>query len=250
MTTEAQTALPSREAWGAMPVQVAHEQGRWIVAGQKRRVILNESDLALTVEAGSVTWRLGPSSTEDMLVQWRGERFNLGLADAGRMTVDPYDTGYKTGVKIRLEGFRSAGLFSQGLELDLAVVLTICLEGEEEELVCDAVAIEREASLRQLDWPKAVAAGEADYAVLNHVSGNLLPRHWPHAYHPFRNFSEEQETDITCDEISEIHSHLIDSTYSFNSFIYNRQEKYCIFSPWCYKYCCSSKCWWRLVSIW
>ena len=160
-----QSTPSPRSTWGAPEIEVSQADGRWIIAGKKNRVILNEADLAMTVEAGPVTWRMAPSSAEDMLVQWRDERFYLRLADAGKIAIEPYDTGYKTGVKIRLERFRSAGLFSQGLELDLAVVLTACLEGEEEELVCDAVAIEREASLRQLDWPKAIDASEVAYTV-------------------------------------------------------------------------------------
>ena len=65
----------------------------------------------------------------------------LRLTDAGKISVAPYDTGYKTGVKIRLEDFRHQGLLNQGRELDLALVLTVCLEGKDEELVCDAAAI-------------------------------------------------------------------------------------------------------------
>jgi hypothetical protein len=209
-TTTQPTLLP-RSARGAPEIEISQADGQWLIAGKKHRVFLNESDLRISVETGPLTWRMGPSTAEDMLVQWRDERFYLRLTDAERATIEPYDTGYKTGVKIRLEGFRSSGLFSQGLELDLTVVLTVCLEGDDEELICDAVAIEREAALRQLDWPKAIDASEADYAVLNHVSGNLLPRDWPHDYHPFRNFTEEQETDITYDEVSEIHSHLIET---------------------------------------
>ena len=148
-------------------------------------MILDESDLTLRVEAEPVTWRMGPSAEKDMLVQWRDERFHLHLADAEKITIEPYDTGYKTGVKIRLEQFRSTGLSTQGLELDLAMVLTVCLEGEEEELVCDAMAIEREASVRQLDWPQAMDASEVDFTVLPHERGNLLPRDWPQEYGPF-----------------------------------------------------------------
>jgi len=178
------TSLP-RTAWGAPEIDVSHVDGQWIIAGKQNQAFLDETTLALTVAAGPVTWRMGPAMPEDMLVQWRGERFYLSPTDAEKQTIEPYDTGYKTGVKIRLERFRSSGLFTQGLELDLSIVLTICLEGEEEELVCDAVAIEREASLRQLDWPKALDASDVDYTVLPHERGNLLPRDWPEEYGPF-----------------------------------------------------------------
>ena len=35
----------------------------------------------------------------------------------------------------------------------MAVVLTVALEGDEEELVCDAVAIERDAGTFEIDPP-------------------------------------------------------------------------------------------------
>jgi hypothetical protein len=180
-----QNDAPPRSTWGAPEIEVLHEAGQWIIAGKKNRARLDESDLTMTVEAGPVTWRMAPSSPEDMLVQWRGEIFYLRLADAGKIVIEPYDTGCKTGVKIRLERFRSTGLFSRGLELDLAVVLTVCLEGEAEELVCDAVAIERETSVQQLDWPPTMDASDVDFTVLPHERGNLLPRDWPQEYGPF-----------------------------------------------------------------
>jgi hypothetical protein len=210
--TANQTTTPQslpRSAWGAPEISVSHQAGQWIIAGQKNRVILDESDLSLVVEAGPATWKMEPSSEEDMLVQWRDERFYLSLADAGKIAIEPYDTGYKTGVKIRLEQFRSTGLFSQGLGLDLAVVLTACLEGDDEELICDAVAIEREAALRQLDWPKAVDASDAAYTALPHFRGNLLPRDWPHDYHPFAQVPW-RDTNELVDRRSVIRSGLIE----------------------------------------
>jgi hypothetical protein len=108
-----------------------------------------------------------------------------------------------------LEEFRRRGLQSKELELDLALCLTVCLEGKAEELVCDAVAIEREAVVRQLDWPKELDAGDVDYAVLNHVRGNLLPRNWPKEYHPYSNVPGGQESLIKSDT-SIIQSNLIE----------------------------------------
>jgi hypothetical protein len=201
-------SLP-RSAWGAPDIDVLHEAGQWIIAGQKNRVILHEANLAMAVETGSVTWRMVPSSPEDMLVQWRDERFHLRLADAGKIIIEPHDAGYKTGVKIRLERFHSTGLFSRGLELDLTVVLTVCLEGEAEELVCDAVAIEREASVRQLDWPKEMDASHVNYTVLPHDRGVLLPRDWPEAYGPFRELSSSGWADAPPDT-STVQSNLIE----------------------------------------
>jgi hypothetical protein len=176
-----------REQWGAPEVTVSYKDGKWIIAGKKHKVILNASDLAMKVEAGPVNWAMAPSQKDDMLVKSKGEEFYLRLADAGRMDITPYDTGYKTGLKIRLEQFRSRGLLTKGLELDLALVLTVCLEGRAEELVCEAAAIEREARVRQLDWPKELNGSDVNYTALSHGRGNLLPRDWPEVYQPYRN---------------------------------------------------------------
>lgn len=198
-----------RDQWGAPAVTVSHVEGKWIVSGKKHKVILDESDFSMKVRAGPVTWSMAPSSQDDMLVKSRAEEFYLRLADAGKIEIMPYDTGYKTGVKIRLEQFRDGGLLNEGLDLDLALCLTICFKGKAEELICDAVAIEHEASVRQLDWPKELDAHEVNYTVLNHVRGNLLPRNWPKEYHPYSNVPGGQESLIKSDT-SIIQSNLIE----------------------------------------
>ena len=198
-----------REQWGAPAVTVLHVRGNWIISGKKHKVILNDSDFSIQVEADQVTWAMAPSAQDDMLVKSKGEEFYLRLADADKIDIAPYDTGYKTGVKIRLEQFRHNGLFNKGLELDLALCLTVCLEGTAEDLVCEVTSIERKSSVRQLDWPKELDASDVDYTVLNHVRGNLLPRNWPEEYHPYRNVPRGQESLIKSDT-SIIQSNLIE----------------------------------------
>ena len=49
---------------GAPQVQVSRAPGRWILAGKKNVVVLNEADLAVTVEAGRLAvWKMVPSSS-------------------------------------------------------------------------------------------------------------------------------------------------------------------------------------------
>jgi hypothetical protein len=176
-----------REEWGAPLVTVSHEGGNWIIAGKKNTVTLNESDLAMVVQAGPVRWAMVASQDSDMIVKSKGEEFPLRLADAGKIDIKPYDTGFKTGVKIRLERFRNNGLLNAGPELDLALCLTVCLEGKEEDLVWEAVAIEHETTVRQLDWPKELDARDVEYTALSNGRGNLLPRDWPQAYDPINH---------------------------------------------------------------
>ena len=188
-----------REQWGAPTVTVSHAGGQWTIAAKRHKVTLGESDLALKVEAGPVTWAMVPSAKDDMLVKSRGEEFYVRLADAGKIDIVPYDTGYKTGVRISLSRFRgtlgarpsppptgAGGTPALPGELDLALYLTVCLEGPDEELVFDLAAQEREALVGQVDWPKELDARAVDYTVLSNRRGTLLPRNWPKEYNPIR----------------------------------------------------------------
>jgi hypothetical protein len=47
-----------------------------------------------------------PSSLNDLLVRSKGSDSHLRLADATKKTITRYDTGFKTGVKIVLSGWR------------------------------------------------------------------------------------------------------------------------------------------------
>ncbi len=163
----------------------------------------------MRINAGPVNWSMAASEDNDMIVKSRGEEFNLMLASAEKIIITKYDAGYKTGIKIRLEQFHDNGMLNKGLNIDLTLVLTICLEGEDEDLVCDAVAIEHEAKLRQLDWPKEVDTHDANYTALNNVRGNLLPCNWPKPYHPYGNVPSGQEDLIKSDK-SYIQSNLIE----------------------------------------
>lgn len=175
-----------REEWGAPVVTVSHEADRWVIAGRKNRVTLTESDLSIRIDAGAARWNLVSSAEDDMLVRSRGEEFFVRLTDAGKVDIAPYDTGYATGVKITLQQFRHNGLANKGVELDLSLYLTVCLEAEAEELVFHAAANEGEAVVRQLDWPKALDARDVDHTVLSNRRGTLLPRDWPKEYNPIR----------------------------------------------------------------
>ena len=198
-----------REQWGAPPVSVARTGSDWVIAGKKQRVTFNSVDLSLRVGAGAAVWSMTASLPDDLLVKSHGEEFYLRLADAGRIDVEPYDTGFKAGIKITLGQFRHAGLRRRGAPLDLTLFLTAALEGEDEELVFEAAAAEGEAIVRQLDWPKELKAGDAEYTVLSNRKGTLLPRDWPREYTPIRAMTSEGKIDPK--DISEVESNLIES---------------------------------------
>ncbi len=176
----AQEKLP-RQEWGAPLVAVTREGGVWQIAGQKQIVTLDASNLAIRIKAGSANWAMVPSGSADMIVRLDGKDFPLRLADAGKIEVTPYDTGFETGVKITLGQWRHGDQL-----LDISLVLTAALQGKEEDLVFDAAAVEGQAVVRQLDWPTAVDGTQIDCTLLSNHRGVLLPTNWPKPYFPDR----------------------------------------------------------------
>jgi len=196
------SAQPLPEDTGAPAVLVSHSGGTWTLAGRKSTVVLDSSDLSVLVRSGPVDWKMVPSSAKDLLVRARGDEFNLRLTDAGEIKIAPYYTGFKKGVKLTLDGFRSTRQRLPGSPVGLRLVLTLCLEGNDEELVWEATAIERDAVVRELNWPKEVDGRDVDYTVISSSDGTLLPRDWPKPYHPIQRAAGDQ---------SIIQSHLIES---------------------------------------
>jgi hypothetical protein len=149
-----------------------------------------------------MVWKMVPSSNQDMLVAVAGDEFHVRLADANNIVIRPYETGYKTGVRITLDGFHNTGEHQPGAPLELRLVLTLCLEGSDEELVAEATAIEGTASVKELNWPKEIDGRSLDYTLISSDDGTLLPREWPHWYHPIQRAAGDH---------SIIQSHLIES---------------------------------------
>src|SRR6478672_12428791 len=100
----------SRDQWGAMPVTVSHEGSKWLVKGKINSFSLNESDLALTIQAGPAQWQLMSSKLGDMIVRSKGADLSLRIADAKKISIVPYDTGFKTGVKLALSSWSNVDL--------------------------------------------------------------------------------------------------------------------------------------------
>src|SRR4029453_8726010 len=125
---------------------------------RKNTVTLSESDLSIRVQAGPASWSMMPSVRGDMIVRTGGQESPLRLADARKIAVTRFDTGFKAGVKINLSQWQRdrggpAHDLAPDLAPDLALTLTLCLEGRDEEVVFEAAASEHQTLLRQLDWP-------------------------------------------------------------------------------------------------
>lgn len=195
----AEQRLP-REQWGAPAVTVAQKGDAWIAAGRRTILTLSSRDLGLDIRAGDASWSMMPSSPGDLIVRAGGEDVLLRLADATRIVVAPYDTGFSTGLTIELGGWRA-----RGRDLDVAVYLTVAIEGRDEEIAFGVAARESADVVRQLDWPAALDAHDVDHTVMPHYRGILLPRAWPTAFHPIRAGAAWP------DETTEIQSHVIES---------------------------------------
>jgi hypothetical protein len=167
-------AVQSNEDWGAPKIEVAQEQGRWIVKGLKNRMELEPSDLRMTVNAHGQAWSMIPSSLGDLVVENAGARLSLRLADAGKKQISPYYTGFKSGLKIELNDFAAGDR-----KVELPITLFACLEGSQEELVCELVAAEGATAVMECLWPRAVADECFDATVIPFMQGMLLPKSWP-----------------------------------------------------------------------
>jgi hypothetical protein len=163
---------------------VSHSGGTWTIAGKKNQVTLDEANLAIAVHAGPVTWKMLPSSDRDLTVNAGGETIRLRLADAKDIRIAPYHTGFASGLRITLDGFRNTGQRDPGGNVDLRLALTMCLEDGSEDLLFEAVANENRARVRELNWPQEMDGRDVDYTVISSDDGTLLPRDWPKPYNP------------------------------------------------------------------
>ncbi len=187
-------------------VDVSHDDAKntWTIKGQKNTVTLDGRNLAIEIKAGDNVWKLAPSGSADMNIKSAGQEHPVSLAEAGEKKIVPYDTGFKTGVKITLNKWKG-----KSDAVDLPLYLTVALEGPQEDLVFDIAADEKNALVRKLDWPAALDASEVDYTLLSNGRGALLPRHWDKPYFPIRATNADGSAKQS--DTSDIQSNVIES---------------------------------------
>ncbi len=190
-----------RDQWGAPLVEVKHDGALWTIAGQKQRVTFNRNDFSVQVQAGSAAWKMVGSNPEELRLKVNDQEYSQGLLDASTIDVTPYDTGYKTGIKIVLSGFPHAE--------HVRLFLTLALEGKDEDLAFDVAAEEIGGTVHQLDWPTALDGREVDCTLLPNHRGVLLPRDWDKPYFPIR--STEMGGNPKASDTSEVQSNVIES---------------------------------------
>jgi hypothetical protein len=159
---------------GEPDVRVEEADGRWRLSGLKNSVLFDPATLRLEIQAGSATWATEASAAGDMEVKHSGKTFKLKLAEVAVKKVGPMKTGSETGLAVELSGFRA-----EGEDLDLALRLTLAMDGRDEELVFSVGASDGADRLRECRWPPAVEPGSFDAAVVPFMQGMLLPHDWP-----------------------------------------------------------------------
>jgi len=174
LTALAGGAEIAQDDWGAPNVRVEESGSLWLITGAQNQVTLNPTDLHMTIQAAGKRWSMAPSAPGDLVVEASGKTSSLTLANAGDKTISAYRTGFKTGLKIALRAFRH-----EGTQIDAALDLYICLEGEQEELVCEIVAHEDNAKVLECLWPGPLAEDCFDATVVPFMQGMLLPKAWP-----------------------------------------------------------------------
>jgi hypothetical protein len=177
-----------------LTAQISHSGTQWTIRGHNTHVVhFDQSNFVLTVQSGPVTWTMLPSSSNDLTVASGGDVLHFKLTDAGNIQIAPYETGFKSGIRIILDHFRF---------LDLRLVLTLCLEGPDDDLVAEVVVNERNVTVKELDWPESIDGRQVDYTLVSSDDGTMVPRDWPKAYHPVQRAKGDE---------SVIQSHVIES---------------------------------------
>ena len=100
-TSVSPAAHAVQDDYGAPDVQVRREGDGWIIEGRKNRISLDPNNLQMTAHTATGEWSTVASFPGDLTIEASGTSYSLRLADA-TPTVSPYETGYKTGLKISL----------------------------------------------------------------------------------------------------------------------------------------------------
>jgi hypothetical protein len=148
--------------------------GLWRVTGSRNRLELDPTNLACRVETRTATWRMLPSQLADLQVRQESKSVPLQLASAVQKQITPYSTGFQTGLKIELGGFRNGDT-----PLDVTLQLFLCFEGTDEDLVATMIASDGANRVQRCDWPAGLAEGSFDATVVPFMQGMLLPKNWP-----------------------------------------------------------------------
>ncbi len=169
----AETNIPQTD-WAGAKIKIQQDANQWILQGQRLTVSFRTTDFAIQVKDRQVQWSLEGSTAGDLAVGRLKEAISLRLADAKKIEITPYHTGFKSGIKIQLGEY-----LHKDQPVDVRLQLFLCLQGPQEDLVCELVAEEEKVPVLQCLWPGAFAGAEVEATVVPFMQGMLLPKNWP-----------------------------------------------------------------------
>jgi hypothetical protein len=160
--------------WGSPAVEVKQDATQWIIEGERLTMVVDSNTLAMQVKDEDVSWNIEGSRQGDLIVEDGGRNIPLSLKDAKQIKIEPYETGFMSGVKIRLNNY-----VHQDKMLEVALQLNVCLQASDEDLVCELIATEDAIAVKQCLWPAPFEPESFDYTVVPFMQGMLLPKEWP-----------------------------------------------------------------------
>jgi hypothetical protein len=160
--------------WGNPKVTVKQDASQWIIQGERLTVVIDSNSLAMQVKDKDITWNIEGSLQGDLTVEQDGRNITLSLKDAKQIKIEPYETGFMSGIKIRLNGY-----VRQDKLLGVNLQLNICLQTPNEDLVCELITTEDNVAVKQCLWPAPFEKDSFDFTVVPFMQGMLLPKQWP-----------------------------------------------------------------------
>jgi len=160
--------------WGDPKVEVKQDETQWIIQGKRLTVVIDPNTLAMQVRDKDISWNIEGSTKGDLTIEYSGRNIPLRLKDAKQIKIEPYETGFKSGIKIQLNDY-----VHEDKLLEIRLQLNICLQAPNEDLVCELVATEDAAAVKQCLWPAPFEQASFDFTVVPFMQGMLLPKKWP-----------------------------------------------------------------------
>ena len=164
----------SQLEWGNPNVTVKQDAAQWILHGERLTVVIDSNSLAIQVKDKDISWNTEGSKQGDLTIEHNGRNIPLCLKDAKQIKIESYETGFMSGIKIRLSDY-----VHQDKPLGVNLQLNICLQTPNEDLVCELVAVEDTAAVKQCLWPAPFEQASFDFTVVPFMQGMLLPKQWP-----------------------------------------------------------------------
>ncbi len=163
----------AQSEWGNPKVSITQDETEWVIRGERLTVTVDSKTLAMHVRDGNISWDTEGSTKGDLTVERNGRNIALRLADAQRVGIEAYKTGFKSGIMVLLSGYTH-----EDQQVDISLQLSVCLQAPDEDLVCELVAAEDVAAVKQCFWPGPLQRTSFDSTVVPFMQGMLLPKDW------------------------------------------------------------------------